>query len=363
MKKIILILFAFQLFWVRCDLQNPADEFNLKLNVNVKKSLYSGQFQAEPTKIPIASTVIKKTVGSQLATIAAAQPTDFIEVPIHIPSIPNFLAILQDETALGGNFIGTLTNRATNPVTFGIYLSHSTGLLDPWNDPEATFVASLTLDAAPNATTPADPVLVDNPDDFDVPATPVQVTANMITFFLQALLRPLDPIIVYITAKTPGTEVDEEIDVLVEDMSLLLPAEVEVWNTVSPGDLENYSNKIEEVTSAKMSGSITNNGAVDIRFFVYLDEMNDPFNHNKHLVVDTNIAGNSTLDFSTSTNFLVPENPPYPSGEQKLLDGIDTLQAGNSLKAYLHSYSVDLLSPISATINDLELESNVKIVE
>ena len=363
MKKIILFLMAFALF-VKCDIQNPADEFNLKLNVNVSKPIYSGAINKQPTKIPIveSSVISNTTAGKRMATIAAL-PTDFIEVPILIPSIANFLAILQDETAIGGNFVGTLTNRATNDVTFGIYLSHTTGLADPWNDAEATFIASLTLAAAPNATTPADPVVIDSPDDFDAPANPVQVTANLIAFFVQALARPADPIIVYVTAKTPGVAEGEEIDVLVENMSLLLPAEVEIENIITPGDLANYSNKIEEVTTAKMSGTITNNGAVDIRFFVYLYEINEVFNEPKHVVVNTTVPANSTLDFSNTTNLLVPANPPYPSGEAKLFAGIDTLQAGHSLKAYLHAYSTDMFTPISATINNFGLESNVTVEE
>lgn len=363
MKKIIVLIAALGLF-VQCNIQNPADEFNLKLNVNVSKPLFSGGVNAQPTEISIAkSTVISKAAAGKRITTLAALPTDFIQVPIYVPSIANFLAILEDETAAGGNFVGTLINRATNDVTVGIYLSHSTGLSDPWNDAAATFIASLTLPAAANETTPADPVLVDSPDDFDVPASPIQVTTNMISFFVQALARPTDPIIVYVTAKTPGAAADEKIDILVENLSLLLPAEVEISNMVSPGDLDNYSKKIQEVTTAKMSGTITNNGAVAVRFFVYLFEMNEVLDKPKHVVVNTTIPGTSTLDFSTSGGFLVPASPPYLSGQDKLFAGIDTLQAGHSLKVFLHVYSTDVFTPIAATINNLELESDVTIEE
>ena len=82
-----------------------------------------------------------------------------------------------------------------------------------------------------------------------------------------------------------------------------------------------------------------------IRFFVYLYELNETFNKPKHVVVNTTIPGNSTLDFSSTGDFLVPASPPYPSGEDKLFAGIDTLQAGHSLKAYLHASSINILFP------------------
>jgi hypothetical protein len=116
-----------------------------------------------------------------------------------------------------------------------------------------------------------------------------------------------------------------------------------------------------------MNGTITNNGSVDILFYAYLYLSTETFDPVDHLIAKTEIPGNSTLIFADSPQMFVPGDPdavpPKLSGEQKLRNGVALLQAGNTLKAYLHFFSRDLSTAISATVNDIELESNVQVIE
>ncbi len=351
-----------------CEFNNPVEDFNLILDVEVKKEIFSGEISAEATSLPLVPDGTVISSGLRGNFLAKATVMDFIEVPVNIPDMMTFLSILEDETAAGGNFVGTLTNRATNEVTFGVYFSATAGLADPWTDPSAQFVASITLSAAPSETVPADPVIIDGPEDFDNPSDPLAVKANLIAYVQNAVLsNPTAPIIVYLTTSTPGIDPLEEIDVLIENMSFYLPADVEVWNTVTPGDLDNYSDKIEEIISAQMNGSITNTGAVTIRFYAYVYPAAEVFDPFYHRVARVSIGPGSTLIFEDYPDMFDLGNPsvtpPKLSGEQILRDAVGTLQGGNNVTIYLHFYSIDHTTPISAVVNSIELESNVQVVE
>jgi len=353
---------------ISCDFDNPVDDFNLILNVEVEKPIYSGDISANPTEIQLVPDGTTINPGARGGYLGKTTATDFIEVPINIPNMNTFLSILEDETASGGNFVGTLINRATNPVTFGVYFSSTAGLADPWGAPEATFVASVTLSPAPSPTVPADPVLIDGPEDFDNPTNPEDVKANLLTFVQAAVaIDPSAPIYVYLTSLTPQIDPAEEIDVIIEEMSLFLPAEVEIWNTVTPGDLDNYANKIEEIINAEMTGSITNTGTANLIFYAYLHLETEDFNPSAHRIARVSIDPGNTLIFEDYPDMFVPGDPtatpPRLSGEQKLRNGVSALQSSNNLTIYLHFYSTDHVTPISATITSIELESNVQIIE
>ena len=149
---------------------------------------------------------------------------------------------------------------------------------------------------------------------------------------------------------------DEEIDVLIQNMVLILPPFVHVKDVIIPGDLDNYKDKVKEVTNSKMVGSITNTGLDTLFFSFFLSIVDNGF-----------VTGQPGSEDSIAVGFISPgtsmafRNAPdffVAGAEAKMNAGIQALSDELNIESNLFFWSDAL---IQAMIDSLILDSNIEV--
>jgi hypothetical protein len=290
------------------------------VTITVEEQIVDADVAGDPMHIPLVETAHLSAQGG----IGKLAETGWIEIEMTVSDYVLLMSVLDEE---GGAFSGTVTNNAANAVTFGIYLSETSGLSDPLT--QAAEIVSTVI--------PAGATL--DLEDLSGFSTALQ------NFF--AAHPGIGTVYVYLAG-----DADPDLDVTVNDVAFTMPPAVRVTEQIHYEDYAEYEDVFEEVLSGEVSGSIVNNGTGDVSVLIYVSVMGAGFvptdvPPDTDVIVDIIVAPGETVNLSGVVD------------EAVLISRIETL----------FSEHVDLLvtavltsnAEIQASLQDISIAASVAV--
>ena len=302
------ICIAFLLF-PGCDITDPTKDFNIILNIDVDKEIYSGTMTGEPSTLEYINNV---NIGPGTEAIASLSKTSAIvhdeyrvELGTSWDNVYETFLVSASGYLVYDLVQAMLYNANLEDVIVDVYLGFEMTPLDPTQTDRVKKIGQLTLQTSEHS--------YPTPEDFTE-----KVPTNEVLTWYKTNIYDKD------TPSPPGSPVDyradkcflylyftsdPNINVVMRSVTMALPATSEIVKRVTSGDLADYA--ILDIYNAEIKGTLTNNGTAPVTFFAKMRTSSTPAGDPSTTIGSAMIPAlggivSNVIDLATEEDFLDP---------------------------------------------------------